>query len=106
MRGINCTEAPTYLDPARVKAVKETCVPCSGTTRTGYGPKLATPWLLRIDGKRWHRVYIMQWSNAGTAYIIIRGERHLLGTYDPRQALVLQGQPELAADYMRHLAAR
>ena len=74
---------PIYLDPARVTAVKQTCIPASGITRTGYGPKLATSWLLQLDGRRWQRVYVMQWSNLGTPYVVIAGKKHLLGAYNP-----------------------
>jgi hypothetical protein len=42
--------------------------------------------MLQLDGRRWHRVYVMQWSNAGTAYILIARKQHLLGAYDPRDA--------------------
>ena len=65
----------TYLDPARITATRNTPRPASGTTRTGYGPKLATAWLLLLDGKRWHRLYCMQWSNMGTCYVVVRDER-------------------------------
>ena len=39
--------------------------------------------MVRISA-RWYRVYVMQWSNAGTAYVQVNGQRHLLGGYDPR----------------------
>lgn len=71
----------TYLDPARITATRNTPAPCSGTTRTGYGPKLATTWMLLLDGKRWHRVYVMQWSNSGTAYVRIKGVQHILQSF-------------------------
>lgn len=37
-------------------------------TRTGYGNKLATPYMVQWRG-RWRRVYVCCYSNAGTAYI-------------------------------------
>lgn len=73
-----------YLDSSRVTAAKRTDLP-RNPYRGGYGPKIPAGWLLQIDGKRWHRVYVMQWSNAGTAYVIVRGERLLLGSYEPRE---------------------
>lgn len=74
---------PTYLDTARVTRARRTQRPLC-TSRTGYGSKLPTSLMLQLDGKRWHRVYVMQWSNAGTAYVLCKGERHLLATgYDP-----------------------
>jgi hypothetical protein len=40
-------------------------------TASGYGRKLPTGIAVWYDG-RWRRVYVMQWSNAGTAYIVDR----------------------------------
>ena len=96
---------PTYLDSSRVTAVRETCIPCSGTTRTGYGPKLATGTMLQLDGKRWHRVYVMQWSNSGTAYVRIKGEQHLIATGELDAIVNRAGETQRIADYGRHLDA-
>jgi hypothetical protein len=95
-------KGPVYLAPSRVTAVKETPEP-RNYSRTGYGSKLPTCWMLQLDGKRWHRVYVVCFGNSGSAYVLSHGESHYLGTYDPRQALVLQGQSELAADHALHL---
>jgi len=73
---------PTYLDPSRVTCARACCAP-RARTRDGYGAKLPTMWMLLLDGKRWHRVYTMQWSNMGTPYVLVRGEPHLLGTIRP-----------------------
>jgi len=35
---------------------------------SGYGSKIPAPYMVRINGK-WRRVYVCQWSNAGTAYV-------------------------------------
>jgi hypothetical protein len=72
-----------YLDPARVTAKRQTDAP-PNRSRTGYGSKIPTAWLLQLDGKRWHRVYVVQWSNSGSAYVLSRGKPLYLGTYDPR----------------------
>lgn len=98
--------ALTYLDTSRITAVKETCVPCSGITRTGYGPKLASPWMLQLDGKRWHRVYTMCWSNCGTDYVRIGGKPHLLITGEPTRIVNRHGEGQRIADYQRHLDAQ
>lgn len=39
---------------------------------TGYGPKIPTRYMLEYDG-RWRRVYMMQYGNAGSAYVIHKG---------------------------------
>ena len=46
-------------------------------TASGYGSKIPTSWKARI-GKRWYRVYCMVYSNSGTCYILIRGERWIV----------------------------
>lgn len=59
------------------------CVPCreapkprKGQTQSGYGRALPTPYMVQWQG-RWRRVKVCQYSNAGTAYIGLRG------AYDP-----------------------
>jgi hypothetical protein len=37
-------------------------------TATGYGARIPTPYMVHWKG-RWRRVYVAQYSNAGTAYI-------------------------------------
>lgn len=43
-------------------------------TATGYGAKIPTPHMVLYDG-RWRRVYVAQYSNAGSAYVIVGGEK-------------------------------
>lgn len=46
---------------------------------TGYGRKIPTRYQVKFEsgrdfiGPRWHRVYVMQYGNAGSAYILVRG---------------------------------
>jgi hypothetical protein len=73
---------PKYLSESDIVAarVSEPAV-LRGQSRSGYGGKIPTGWLVRLAStKREHRVYMMQWSNAGTAYVLVRGERLLLGS--------------------------
>ncbi len=44
---------------------------------SGYGMKIPTDKKLRHEG-RLYRVYVAQFSNAGSAYIIKRGKRYLI----------------------------
>jgi len=44
---------------------------------TGYGRKLPTPYMVRISN-RWHRVYVMNYGNAGSSYVVINGKEHFL----------------------------
>lgn len=57
----------SWLDNDTVSAVKITEAP-PNRSATGYGGKIPTRYMLRI-GKRWQRVYMMQYGNAGTAYV-------------------------------------
>ena len=41
-------------------------------TSTGYGSKLVTEYKINFEG-RLHRVYCMQYSNAGSLYFLSRG---------------------------------
>lgn len=42
-------------------------------TRTGYGNKIPTRYMIQIDGRK-YRIYTRCFSNAGTSYIIFKGE--------------------------------
>jgi hypothetical protein len=79
---LEATMTYTRLDPSRITRKKKTLTPYCNS-RSGYGSKLPSRWMLQIDGKRWHRVYIICYSNSGSAYILIKGEQHFLGSYDP-----------------------
>jgi hypothetical protein len=46
-------------------------------TATGYGNKLTTEWMIKIEG-RWHRVYCRIFSNIGSPYIIWRKREYII----------------------------
>ena len=72
------------LDERRITAKKEVEAPRTGRG-DGYGNKIPTSFMLQIDGKpTWHRIYVINWSNSGSAYILIHDEPYYLGSYDPR----------------------
>ena len=56
--------------------VKVTEYPHSNS-RTGYGDKIPTQYLVFI-AKKWRRVYCRQYSNIGTCYVLIKGERVII----------------------------
>lgn len=72
----------TYLDTKQVIGKRQTKAPLN-RSRSGYGSKLPTSWELQLQDKRWRRVYVIQYSNAGSAYILVKGEKLFLGSYDP-----------------------
>lgn len=43
-------------------------------TATGYGSKIPTPYMIFFESK-WRRIYVAIFSNAGTAYVIVDGEK-------------------------------
>jgi hypothetical protein len=77
--------AITYLDPSAVLAKRQTEAP-PNRSRTGYGNKIPTSWELQLADKRWRRVYVICYSNAGSAYIRTKNGSLFLGSYDPSQA--------------------
>ena len=48
-------------------------------TRSGYGRKLRTPWMIRHEG-RLKRVYCQIFSNVGSLYIISQSKRIYIDT--------------------------
>lgn len=48
--------------------VKQTDAPRSGQTRSGYGGRIPTSFMIQWRGV-WHRVYCMIYSNSGTLYV-------------------------------------
>jgi len=56
----------------------------SGYTRSGYGSRLPTDYMVRI-GKRLHRIRVMCWSNAGTAYVRVGGRRLIFQQHRHRE---------------------
>jgi hypothetical protein len=71
----------TYLDHNKVTAVRQTETP-HNYSRTGYGNKLPTSWQIRVN-KRWHRVYVVCWSNSGSAYVNVGKEHLYFGGWEP-----------------------
>ena len=65
------------LDTLKKKGlVKETECPKSNS-KTGYGSKIPTKTVVFIDNK-WRRVYCRIYSNIGTSYVLIKGERVII----------------------------
>jgi len=57
----------------------------SGMTVDGYTKRSGAPsaWMIRIRGeKRWRRLMIWQFSNAGTCFVRILGECLIVREYD------------------------
>lgn len=54
-----------------------------GQAPSGYGRKIAMPYLVRIGGRGpWRRVYCCIFSNVGTCYVVTGGEWAIVRDYD------------------------
>lgn len=62
-----------HTDPKLVSHVKVEAAPRSGQTVSGYGGKIPTRYMVRYANV-WHRVYMMQYGNSGSPYIVKGGE--------------------------------
>jgi len=91
------TDGPVYTDPDRVvKMVKESDYPKPHQLPAdGYGNKIPTSYRVLYDNGRttnarhWHRVYVICYSNSGSAYILVRGQRMFIDTTTEHQLLEL-----------------
>ena len=87
----------TYLDERLITAARESHIPAwaTGADRTGYGRKIRTSWELRIN-KRWHRIYVVCYSNAGSSYVLIAGKPHyLMSSYRPADTFLRSNRESL-----------
>jgi len=64
----------TYTDPAVVKDTAVDVVYPANPYASGYGPKIPTRYRVKYGDNRWRRVYVMQYGNAGSAYILKEGK--------------------------------
>ena len=66
-----------YLTTKIVESKHAPCAnPYAGMTRMGYTKRLGAPssLMIRLDGeKRWHRLMVWQFSNAGTCFVRVKG---------------------------------
>ena len=46
-------------------------------TATGYGGKIPSTRMVRLNN-RWRRIYVAQYSNAGTAWVVLNGEKQVV----------------------------
>jgi len=66
-------------DPTLVTDQRQTETPTYGYDASGYGRKIPTRHMIRYAG-RWRRVYVMCYSNSGTAYVIVNRTVTVLDT--------------------------
>lgn len=77
------THAPAILYLDRPYEKKQSMLPWQRAglqqTASGYGKRLTSSYMLRIQGERvWRRIYVVCYSNAGSAYVVIKGQTFYL----------------------------
>ena len=70
-----------YLPAGRVIAAKREPYSLRAQSRslTGYGPKIPTDRMVTLDDRRPRRVYVRNYGNSGTAYVLIGGQEWIVG---------------------------
>ena len=65
----------SYLrDVAKITGLKITVAP-RNPYASGYGRKIPASCMITIgDNPRWYRIYVMQYGNAGSAYVNYKGK--------------------------------
>jgi hypothetical protein len=94
---MNSTETKVvYLeDTHKVTAAKQTAVSPYQQTASGYGNKLQTSYMVQIDGvSRWYRIYCICWSNSGSIYVLVKGQRFFIRDEYAIQDLAKNEMPE------------
>lgn len=73
--------AVQYLNHSNVEDMKrDDRPPRYGRNVDGYGSKIPTDSWVKVEN-RWRRVYVTIWSNCGTPWITIKGERLVLAPH-------------------------
>ena len=66
---------PNYLDENDIQSFRQDVeYPTYGQNVDGYGMKIPTPRWLKVKN-RWRRVYVTQYSNCGTAWIVVNKQQ-------------------------------
>ena len=63
-----------YLDETKIQDTRKTEFPQYGRTASGYGAKIPTSQMIKVEN-RWRRVYCTIYSNAGSCWITVDGEK-------------------------------
>jgi len=66
-----------YLEFESVQGFQITLKTPRNPSVSGYGRKIPTSGMVNYNG-RWHRVYVMNYGNSGSAYIVSKGQELFL----------------------------
>ena len=78
MNETNLITRVEYTDPELVTGIKTTETP-RNPSLSGYGAKIPTRYMVKY-GTHWRRVYVMNYGNSGSAYVLARGKVLFLDT--------------------------
>ena len=71
-----------YLQPEFMVATKlSQPKPWAGRNQYGYGRKIPTAWMVKLNDGIWRRVYAMYFSNVQSLYVLIDREEFFLDGY-------------------------
>jgi len=68
----------------RIVEKRETKTPSYGMTKDGYTKNSGAPtqWLVRLENEtRWRRLMVLQFSNAGSCFLNIKGNKVFVKDY-------------------------
>ena len=77
--------AVEYLETTIAESKRDYPRPGAGMTADGYTKRSGAPssLMIRLDGeKRWRRLMVWQFSNAGTSFVRIKGKCLVVRDYD------------------------
>lgn len=69
-----------HIEEAQVKEIRVQRNAPLHNSVTGYGPKIPTRYMLKLEDNRWHRVYVVNYGNSGSAYVVYKGANHYLSS--------------------------
>lgn len=83
------TDELKHLTAGEIAGARITEAPLSGQAIRGYGRKIPTGYMLQSygPGPVWRRVYVVNYGNAGSAYVLVGGKMHFLS---PGAELILE----------------
>jgi hypothetical protein len=74
-----------------IELFRDNPAPRYGNTVSGYGPKIPLAYRIKFNDNRIRRVYVMQYGNSGSAYVIVNGITVFLDSDIEHDLMKLEG---------------
>jgi len=74
-----------------IELFRDKVAPYYGNTVSGYGPKIPLAYRIKFSDNRIRRVYVMQYGNSGSAYVIVNGVTVFLDSDIEHDLMKLEG---------------